>query len=277
MPSLRRRVTTTVLIVAAFYVGIVGLAWLYQDRLLFVAMGLGAGRPVDELPGVEVEWLERSGGERFRVAVTAAPPGAPCVVVGFVGNGEDLRSGIHWAAAWRDHGFGAVVVEYPGYGDSEGSPSVESFFEAARVAAERARALAGDRPLVAVGSSLGSFPATYLAAEGVVSRLLLRAPPTSIAAAGQRSYPFLPVRWLLRHRFDNLALAPDVSCPVLVIHGDQDTIVPVAMGRQLAEAFPNGEFVGAEGYGHNDLPIDGAGPFGARVHAFLAGVAEKAK
>ena len=76
----------------------------------------------------------------------------------------------------------------------------------------------------------------------------------------------------LRHQFDNLAVAARVKCPVLVVHGDRDAIVPAELGRQLCEAFAGPrEFVVVPGAGHNNLSIGVDGPHGARIGAFLRG------
>jgi uncharacterized protein len=61
-----------------------------------------------------------------------------------------------------------------------------------------------------------------------------------------------------------------VRCPVLIVHGDADDIVPIALGRQLAAACsPEARLITAPGYGHNDVPLDAAGPFGATLRQFL--------
>jgi fermentation-respiration switch protein FrsA (DUF1100 family) len=91
-----------------------------------------------------------------------------------------------------------------------------------------------------------------------------------MVAAAHLRFWWLPVGWFLRHRFDNLALAPAVRCPVLVVHGDHDTIVPLQLGTELAAAFGGpSELLVAVGCGHNDLPLDRDGPFGTRLQAFL--------
>lgn len=261
---------TWLIILIAGYALVVALFWALQDRMIFVGADWGRGQPVPNVPGVRVERLELPEGGTFRVAI-AVPRGAvKGTMVYFVGNGEDLRSGVHWAALWSDFEQAVVAVEYPGYGESDGVPSKAMFFSAADVAARRARSLAPDVPLTAGGSSIGSFSAVHVAAAGLADRVLLRAPPASIERAGKERFPWLPVSWFLRHDFDNEALAPRVRCPVLIIHGDRDRIVPLSHGKRLRDAFAGTtELVIAEGHGHNDLPMDRHGPVGAVVAKFL--------
>ncbi len=263
----------------AFYLVVVALAYLFQDRLVFVGAGLGRGVALDAPAGVRVERLKRPDGSSFRIA-RCEPAGAPrAVLVFFDGNGADLRSGVLWARLWADLGVAAIVVEYPGYGDSEGTPGVASFREAAEAASEVAGASARSAgvPLVAGGISLGTFSAVHVTTRGSgsagvgVARLLLLAPMTSVLDVATSHYPFLPVRWLLRHGFDSMGGAARVECPTLILHGDRDEIVPAAMGRKLAEVIgPRCEFVVVPNAGHNDLPITRE-PWVGRLRGFLGG------
>ncbi|MBK8976649.1 MAG: alpha/beta hydrolase [Planctomycetes bacterium] len=251
--------------------------WLAQDRLVFVGRGFGTGRPVDRVRGVETLWLTTAadgpaGAFRFRAAL--AQPATPRgFVVCFGGNGEDLRRGVYEANDWARYGLGALWVEFPGYGDSESEPNEATLLAAARAAAGEARRRAeacGGVPVAAAGNSLGTFCAVALAADGLADRIVLRAPPSSIADVGQSRFPLLPVRWLLRHPLDSAALARRVRVPVLVLHGDADRVVPLRFGRRLADAFAGpAELVVVPGAGHDDLGIDAGGPLGERLRAFL--------
>ena len=255
----------------ALYLGVVGLFWLFQERLIFVGAGFGRGVRLEVPPGVEVLRLDHpGGGGTFRVAVAAADNAADGVVVAFVGNGEDLRSGLGHALRFPAYGQHGIVVEYPGYGDSDGSPTRDAVLAAAEAAVAYAESRFGPLPRTAVGTSLGTFAAVHLAARGLVDRIVLRAPPVSIERAGRERYPWLPIGWFLRHPFDSGALAAEVTVPALILHGDRDRIVPVDHGRDLAARLGGPtEFVLAEGYGHNNIPIDRSGPFGPLVARFL--------
>lgn len=270
-----RRIVSWLLGLAAAYVLLVLLVACLQDTLVFPGAG-GGDRGLPDVPGLSAGELQRKGGERFRI-VTAEPPGGgppAAVALYFAGNGEDLHSTAWGAHVLARHGMVVVGVEHAGYGTSAGPPSVATLLGGAEAAAEHARALAGRLavPLVAVGSSLGSFCAVHVAARGGVERLLLRAPPTTLAAVARSRFFWLPVGLFLRHGFDNLAKAPGVRCPVLVLHGDRDDVVPLAFGRALVKAFGGpAELLVAEGRGHNDVPLDPDGPYGAAIAAFLRG------
>src|SRR4029079_11055806 len=90
--------------------------------------------------------------------------------------------------------------------------------------------------LVYFGESLGTGVAAGLAAEQQPAALVLRSPFTSMTDVGDWHYPWLPVRWLLRDRFDTASRIVGLGVPLLVIAGDRDTIVPYRQSRQLFDA-----------------------------------------
>lgn len=268
---MRRLVILSVVAVAAVYAVVVLFVWLQQDRLVFAGAGRG-DRPLDAY-GVRQVQLTGPAGRSFRAA-ECVPKDPQALVLFFVGNGEDLRSAGRQAEELAAHGVAVIAPEYPGYGRSEGSPSVDALLGTAEAAADHAEARARELgvPLVVGGSSLGTFCAVHLAAAGRATRLLLRAPPTTMADAAQNRYWWLPVRLLLRHRFDNLTPAARVHCPVLVVHGDADDIVPLALGERLRAAFAGpAELLVVPGAGHNDLSLGVHGPVGERIGTFLRG------
>jgi pimeloyl-ACP methyl ester carboxylesterase len=259
------------LVLALGWLGLCALLWATQDALVFPGAGRGdRGLPLTS-PQATPGWITTEG-RRTRLA-TVAWPAPRAVLLYFGGNGEDLYAATGNAAALAAHGCEAIAVEYPGFGASEGKPSVATLLATARTAAAhaRARATALGVPLFVVGSSLGSFCAVEVAAAVGVDRLLLRAPPTTLAAVAATSFRWLPVGLLLAHRFDNLAQAARVRCPVLVVHGDADGIVPDRFGKELAAALPDATFVPVPGGGHNDIDLSPAGPVGGALRTFFAG------
>lgn len=261
---------TQILIAVATLYGLVMLAvWLAQDRLVFPGKGRGKGAPLIVPDAVTVETRETPVG-RLRTAI-AQPPGQPhAVLLFFLGNFEDLRSGVGWATALARFGVVVVVQEYPGYGESGGEPGLASFRTAAEDAAEHARGIAARAgvPLWVGGTSLGTFSALHVAARAEVGRVLLFAPPGSLLELARARFWYLPVGILLRHRFDAFAEAEKVRGKVMVVHGDADAVVPLAMGERVCTAL-HGELVLASGCGHNDLLAASTGSLRERIAAFL--------
>jgi pimeloyl-ACP methyl ester carboxylesterase len=103
------------------------------------------------------------------------------------------------------------------------------------------------------GNSLGTGVASEMARRGRGSRLVLVAPYTSIPDLVTERVPWVPARFLLADGFDTLAKAPDIHVPTLVIHGDEDEVVPFAMGRRLARSIAGARFIPVAGGRHGDL------------------------
>ncbi len=253
---------------ALVYAAVCGLLFAMQDRIVFPGAGRGdRGLPPMAVPA-KLDWI---GPAERRTRVMIVSPERPAhVIVYFGGNGEDLFASAWTVESLACYGGEVVGVEHPGYGACAGTPSHANLLATASDAAAfaRARAAAAGVPLCIVGSSLGSFCAVHVAAEVGADKLLLRSPPTTLAAAAKKAFWWLPLGLLLRHRFDNLALAERVRCPVLVVHGALDDIVPVALGEELAAAL-RAKFVPVPGCGHNDLDLSPDGPVGGDVSAFL--------
>ncbi|MFV0441978.1 MAG: alpha/beta hydrolase, partial [Planctomycetaceae bacterium] len=135
--------------------------------------------------------------------------------------------------------------------------------------------------IVLFGESLGGGVATGLAydlcQQGTApAGLILRATFSSLVAAAGYHYPFLPVSWVLVDRFPSLERIPAITCPILVLHGDRDSIIPIEQGDALYAAAPeksaNGipkQFVRLTGAGHNDILYVAAEPVRTALERFF--------
>jgi pimeloyl-ACP methyl ester carboxylesterase len=207
------------------------------------------------------------------------PPVGPAPFPGLLwlyGNGETI------AAIWpvlRDFQpptAALLVVDYPGYGGSEGRATEPGLYEAADLAYTTLRGRPGVDParIFVYGRSLGSAVATHTAATHPVAGLILESPFTNAAAMSRQHYALLP-RFILRLRLDNLDAIRQVHCPVLVFHGTDDRLVPSAMGMQVAAAVPPPgpvELVLIRGAGHNDTYEVGAESYRRKLAEFVGGV-----
>ena len=166
----------------------------------------------------------------------------------FPGNASLALDWIHFAAQAPDSHDGFLLIEYPGYGDSEGSASPASIDEAAEKAFdELAAKLAIDRQLLdgrmnVIGLSLGCGAALQFAARHPANKVILIAPFTSLQDSARRLVGF-PLCRLLLHNFDNRARLAELAArspapAVTIFHGSDDITVPPRMGRELAGLFP---------------------------------------
>ena len=253
--------------------GAVGLAaYLGQRKLMYFPDRQRTLPAETGLAGVEERVLKTPDGERVIVWYGKARPGRPTLLY-FHGNGGSLAIRAPRIARFMNEGWGVYMMTYRGYGGSSGSPS-----EAANVADARLayHALVSEgvapRSIVAYGESLGSGIAVRVAAELPVAGVILDAPYTSIVDVAAQAYPFLPVRYFLSDRYETTRYIAGIKVPLLILHGAQDGVVPVAMGRELAQLAPEPKRLVVFPTGHHsDLYINGNNAIDA-VRAWIAGL-----
>ncbi len=183
------------------------------------------------------------------------PPKPVRTIVHFHGNAETAEDNMTIAHELEKRGFDVVLVEYRGYGRSRGtSPTEEGFYlDAAAVLDALAQRGVGADRVVLYGQALGSGVAVEMAKRGRGARLVLVAPLTSTIDLARRVVPFLPLSWVIVDRFDNLAKAPSVETPALVVHGDIDDVIPFEEGERLSHALPHATLLKVDEGRHDNL------------------------
>ncbi len=160
--------------------------------------------------------------------------------------------------SWAENGdeWEVLLFEYPGYGARDGRPSEKNFVESARAAVRDLLEEEPDRPLYLLGESLGSGVAGWIAGESPddIDGLLMVTPFTSLADVGSAHFPYLPVRLLLRDRYDSVEHLRDYSGPMAVLLAAGDRVVPARLGRELYEGYSGPKRLWEiEGADHNTL------------------------
>lgn len=245
---------------AVAYAGVVAGTFAIQRKLIYFP---DPRRPDLSTPGAErFAEVAFAAADGLELLAWYAPPrdDDARVLAYFHGNGGSIALRAGKLAAYLEAGLGALLVEYRGYGGNPGRPSEPGLYADGDGALDwlEEQGIAPSR-LVLYGESLGTGVAVELALHRRVGALVLEAPFTALADVGARAYPFLPVRALVRDRYESLAKIGRVGAPVMVIHGEADRIVPVEMGRALLAAAPEpkrGLFL--PGVGHEELIALGA-------------------
>ncbi len=178
------------------------------------------------------------------------------IMVFFHGNAENIAS--LYASGFYHKisaaGYHLLVVDFPGYGNSEGEPNEDGLIESGRLGLRWARANYPNHPVIVAGWSLGAAVAIQtVAQEPGASALVLISPWASLAEVGRAHYPDFLVRLILREEYDSLAAAAKVTVPSLVLHGTIDPLIPFKQGGLVAQALPQVIWVPVLGYGHNDV------------------------
>ena len=266
--------------VLVVYVVIVGLLWTFQEQITFPSPRAPLPDPVRTVGyGERVElrmqngtrlvgwYLAARGGEGRRDEAAAQTAG----LLWFYGNGENIGSIWPSIRDFRPRDAALLVIDYPGYGASEGRASEAGMYEAAELAyAELVRRPGVDpRRIYVYGRSLGSAAATHVAATREVAGLILESPFTSARGMARQHYRIVP-SFLVRLRLDNEGTIARVHCPILILHGTADMLVPITMGQAVAAAAGGPvEFVEIEGAGHNDTYDIGGRRYAEKLAAFV--------
>lgn len=241
------------------YCGYLAMLYMGQDSMVF------PGRPVDPVREAEIRrYFPRL--ENF--SVTAADGAtlrgyslprtingqpAPAVLY-FCGNAEEQTGFFLWSPNELQP-YAVAGVDYRGYGRSDGVPTEAALKSDALAAYDGLAAKLGEHPrIVVMGRSLGTALAAYVAARRPVAGIILVTPFSSLAAVGQESHPFVPVRLLLKNPFDVVPDAAKVTAPALFLVAGADRYVPPHHADRLAASWPGPKEVRViEGTGHGNI------------------------
>ena len=234
-------------------------------------------RAIDETPAqrgwkFDDVWLTASDGFRINgwwlpATVVAPVPGAPpdaagtaatttarLTVLFFHGNAGNISHRFEKLAILRELGANVLIIDYRGYGRSEGKPDESGTYRDAQAAYEylTKERKVDPRAIVVYGESLGSAVAVNLASSTPVGGVVIEEAFTSIGDVGQRMFPFLPVRWLVRNKYDTLSKIGRLNAPLLILHSRDDEYFSMRHAeRLLASAREPKQLVELRG-GHND-------------------------
>jgi uncharacterized protein len=205
------------------------------------------------------------------------------LVIYFPGNGGNRSYRLKEIRQLTGLGCHVLYFDYRGYAGNPGKPTEADISRDARGAWDYAVETLGARPdrIVIWGESLGGGVATGLAhelcTEGIApGGLILRCTFTSLADAGSYHYPWLPVRWVLIDRYPSIERIGYINCPLLMVHGQEDEIVPFEQGKRLFDAAPATSqtgiakrFLELPQAGHNDMMYVAADEIRGAVAEFL--------
>jgi fermentation-respiration switch protein FrsA (DUF1100 family) len=262
-----------VLVLGVAYALVCAGLYVTQERALFPApeVSPAALRALADRAGAEEITLRAADGVglyALRVPAVGDPVG---VVVYAHGNATVAGARSDLYRFLSERGWEVLAPEYRGYPGSDGAPSESGIardMQAAwRWAVERFPA----ERIVLHGMSLGGGAVGTLLDDVAPGGLVLEATFTSVTALAERRAPGVPVSWLLRHPFDTVGRASrwraaNADVPVLVLHGDDDALIPVAHASLLGQALPGASVVIVPDRGHQHLVVPEAG--GAALAAY---------
>lgn len=224
-----------------------------------------SGLPLEDV------WFQSQDGTKLFGWYVEAGPSVP-VLLWCHGNAGNVIHRLDNLAELYRLGLSVFIFDYRGYGRSAGKPTEDGLYLDALAAYGYLVNTRGVRPerLILFGRSLGASVAGTVVSQRPAAGLILESPFPSIAAMARTHYLGLPLHWLLSGRFPLDERLSRVSLPVLVIHGDRDDIVPIALGREVfAAAREPKSFYVIEGANHNDTYQIGGRAYFQRLKQFI--------
>lgn len=245
----------------AAYIGFCVLLYVMQPGMIFYPNM--PGRELVSTPavmGLDYEDVRFEAGDQTQLHGWYIPSPAsnqnpkPLTLLFLHGNAGNISHRMDSIRLFHDMGLNVFIFDYRGYGQSSGNISELGMYQDAEAAWRYLQQTRGvdEYGIIVFGRSLGGSVAAWLASRYQPAALIVESSFSSVDSMAQRLYPFLPVRWLSRFRFDTKSYIQEVRSPVLVVHSREDEIIPFAEGLEIFEtASEPRQFLEIHG-GHND-------------------------
>ena len=242
-------------VLAAAYGGLALGLFIIQSHLVFYPETEREVAATPALAGLQYEDIHLKTVDGIGLHGWYIPAAQPRGTVLFLhGNAGNISHRLDSIEMFHRLGYSTLIFDYRGYGNSGGTPTEQGTYRDAEAAwryLTEQRHIPSCR-IVLFGESLGGAVAAWLAAREKPAALVIASGFTSVPDLGQQLYPYLPVRWLARIRYDTREYLRAVTAPVLIAHSPEDDIIPFEHGRALsAAANPPKQFLELAG-GHND-------------------------
>jgi fermentation-respiration switch protein FrsA (DUF1100 family) len=264
-----------ILIVAASYGLLVVVVYFMQGRMLYLANV--PGRTLTMIPadaGIDYEDVSIETADGVTLHGWFIPGRSSRVLLFFHGNAGNISHRLDSIRQFQDLGMSVFIIDYRGYGQSEGRTTERGIYRDADAAW---RYLVEDRGIIAsdiviFGRSLGASVASRLATQTQPLALVVESSFTSVPDIAQDLYPWLPARWLSRLSHATRDYIQDVQCPVLVVHSRDDEIIPFHHGEEIYSAANERRTLLALSGTHNDAFLRDERTYLEGLRAFLAGL-----
>lgn len=256
------------------------ITMIFEEKLVYFPSGYSESFYRSSAVGLNPEdhFFRAEDGTRLHAwLVRAQDPIA--TLLHFHGNAGNLAHRSEKIRRLRNAGFNVFIFDYRGYGRSGGDPSEDGVYQDARAAYDYLRGLPDIDParIVAHGVSLGGAVAVDAALQRTFAAMILESTFSSAPDVAAAVYPFLPARLLMRTRLDSESKIRFLHLPILIIHGTNDSVIPLRLGKKLFEAANEPKrFEPVAGADHNDVLFVAGGSYISLLRDFvLTSLAEK--
>ncbi len=236
---------------------IIFMLWRFEHGQVYHPDRVLAAQCTDLGQASEDVWFEAKDGTRLNGWFFLGPTQTyeDTAILYCHGNGGNISHRLDVCSAMLKAGAAVFVFDYRGYGRSEGRPSEEGTYQDAQAALEWMK-VRGFKRIIVFGESLGGGVAAEVARREPVAGLVLQSSFTSVPDIGAELFPWLPVRWLARIRYDTISKLPLIKVPVLVMHSRADTLIPFRHAERNFAAAKEPKFFEELTGDHNEAADD---------------------
>jgi len=251
--------TTSALALVLFYIFLIIIVFFFQRNLLYhpTVDNYLKDNLVTEPTAIEkvkittedkidlIGWFYNKDIEKFKT------------IVFFHGNAGSLQNRTYKLNHFKDLNVNFLIVAWRGFNGNKGKPNEMGLYEDGKSAVRWLNTKGiQDKNIILYGESLGTAIAIEIAQNNKYAGIILESPFTSMVHMGKKYYPFFPVSFLLKDRYESYKKINKISVPVLVMHGKVDKIVPYAMGKKIYELAEQPKFFYSQEYGDHMVEYD---------------------
>jgi len=251
--------TTIILTLVSFYILLLAIMFFFQGNFLYHPSidNYLKDQAINEPSEIEkvkittednidlVAWFYNKNIEKFKT------------ILFFHGNAGSLENRTYKLNHFKDLNLNFLIIAWRGFNGNKGKPSEIGLYEDAKSSIRWLKMKGIDeKNIILYGESLGAGVAVEIAQNKNYGGVILESPFTSMVNMGKKYYPFFPVRFLLKDKFESHRKIKKVSVPVLVLHGKKDKIVPFAMGKKMYEMANEPKFFYVQEYGDHMIDYD---------------------
>ena len=251
--------TTGILVLVSFYVLLLIIVFFFQGNLLYHPSVNNYLKSQDANEPAEIEkvniitkdkisligWFYNKNIDKFKT------------ILFFHGNAGSLENRTYKLKHFKNLNLNFLIIAWRGFNGNEGKPSEKGLYEDAESAIKWLKMKdINEQNIILYGESLGTGVAVEIAQNKNYAGIILESPFTSMVHLGKKYYPFLPVRFLLRDKFESYKKINNIFVPVLIMHGKVDKIVPYDMGKKMYELANEPKFFHLQEYGDHMVEYD---------------------
>lgn len=253
MISAKKIIFRTLLLLLILYVLICVVLYFFQEKLIFFPDKLTKNYKFSFSQPFEEVNIKTNKGNMLN-GLLFKSDSSKGLVFYLHGNAGALNSWGNVAKRYTDLHYDLFILDYPGYGKSEGSIKNQAqLFDDVQTAYDEMKKRYKDQQIVVLGYSIGTGPAAKLASVNHPKLLILQAPYYSLTDMMQHTYPIVPA-FLLKYKFQTNEYLKECKMPVVIFHGDQDEVIYYGSSLKLKEEMKIGDtLITLNGQGHNGI------------------------